>query len=1428
MSDTPAKQKKRSLGIRLFGYCINKLWLLLASLIILTALVHLLLGFLLPKIDLYRENIVSWVEQTYDVNVEVDTISAEWSIQGPVIALSNFKLKSDDGQFNILEVGEVSLYFDMLTSLWDQRFSTKEIVIDQANLKFYIDQKLGVQLDTGANVANADQSSETSNIELGDTSQKLIDILFGQRQISITDSTLKLFTLSGTQFDYHIDLIKVEKFSRVHQLSGQLDYGDAGQISLVTELYGDPKLKHSFSEIYLRGVNVSLADLPWLDSFPISPPSSGNLSWQFWGTWRDTHWQSAKALLELDHTNWSKGSVKQATNHLSTMMSWQHDDIQQGYLSFHNMSVQTSSNPSQTEREKSKELEFSSSAEIYLKYQDFGNNNLSWILRAEDFTLAPFFNYVGDISDEKQDYAQFLKKSDLSLLVNQLSLSLEKKDNTWQAPTLELEFSDLEYNRWETLPRANGLSGKVKINQQGGQAQIGASNTSLEFGELFRHAIIADDFSSDFNWSFDRQGQMHLNVDAFYLTNADLNIQARSRFFYQDKQPVFSLYTEITNVNTSKKSQYLPVGVMSGNLVSYLDASVKSGKMPIIKSVVRGPIKEFPFANNNGLFVALGMLQNATYQYLPDWPEATELDAKLLFEGNSMDIVASNAKSLNNQVRKARAVTKDFSLEQPILELSLDVISKDNSARDLISHTPISFISDSLQSIDYFGQMRTNIAMKVGLSDNGQVSLTGGVKLDPKGSNIKTPVISVDRLKGEIKFTEEGIAQSELEAFYLDKKLQIHLHGQDKPTSPKVSLDIKGILPAAGISHFIGERWQKYFSGETEFSSLIHFSPADKTEITRVLFQSKLEGLAIDFPDEFGKKATEKDEIFLSLELAEHSTGEIKWKGADGKWYWDSLEKNNQADTSTEKEKNNLESTELADSNQVNYGGTVFINRESEYLARLEPGLRVKGDFDKLNLHSWLAFIKDFDSRVDTSSKPESGSETELGSGSGSGSASENEQELVFESIEVNIQELESSLLTIKQSRLNIEKQLNTPWKINLSGEQGQLELILNPHSTWQATLNDLNIQFEEGLFDKQNELLTQKELLSPEDLVDIDIKCINCIIQQKDYGEVIVQIRKEDEGVSFLSKIAKSKQHDLVLSGGWMNTGESQTSTEVQFNLRSPNGGSLLKKWDLDVAIEDSSVELVADLSWQDAPWNFDYLSVDADMHLNLGKGYLSDFSDEKGRLFSLFNLQSLVRKLTFDFKDVYKKGFFYDSLNGSFQLRDGVISTENVRIKGNVADVKLFGQTDIKNETIEQVAVITPHLTSSLPVLAAWAIEPTTGIIIYLLDKIMEPAVEVATRIDYRIHGSFEDVKVDTIKTSKEKVKVEYQSEIEPESDLKSEPSLKNETGLKNESKSKPESDSTTEIQDGKVVKQELSVDESLKPIKTEKQPPVEEPVP
>lgn len=1339
---TSQKTNQARRSMKIFSFCVNKLWLLFASIIIIIALLYILLGFLLPKIDRYQTEIIDWVENQYQVNLEVDKISAEWSAQGPVVKLNNFRIKSDDGSYNLLQVEKISLYFDVITSIWDWRFSTQDIAIDKADLTFFINRKLGVAL-------NRDQG-DLEPIDLETSSHQLFNALFGQRKITLTNSSLKLYTLAGTEFAYYIDKLEVRKFENVHQLSGQLKYGDDGQITLVTEVYGDPSLENSYSEIYLNGSGVDIVNLPWLDAFELPAPKSGNLSWQFWGTWKERHWQQASVLLGLQNASWSnvdsttteKLNQKSSKNNLAVMLSWRHEDIKEGYLSVHNFKIETP---------ESKETLL---PQFFVKFQREDIVQASWDLVLNNFQIAPLTTYIGHLVDRESELSKFLTNADFSLMVERLNLTVFKRADLWQSPIIDFKFSSLEYKPWNNLPRANGLSGFGLIRNEKGQLQIDADNIELEFGNLFRHSIKVTTLHSNLNWFNDSDSQLVVNINSFELSNPDLTVNARAIYFQQDEQPVLSLYTELANVNATNKSLYLPVGVMTKSLVNYLDDGVKSGNFPLIKSVLRGPIKEFPFSNNNGLFVALGFLKNATYQYLPVWPVATGLDADLLFEGNRMDIVINKGSSMKNTIVSAHATANDLSIANSILKLKLDVISRDNSARNLLQETPISFISDSLNTIDFSGKLRTKISLKIGLSDSkGSLpEVKGHIELRAKTSKITTPLITLENIEGDLKFDESGVLPSNLVASYRGKKMSIGLLGKSSKESAGLTLDIKGILPAEGISDFLSEDWAKYFEGETPFSSSIEFGPADNSTATRVLFLSEMQGMKMKLPGELGKTNRDVADMYLSLDIDKVSTGELKWKGLSGNWYW------NQG--SNHKDPNHKDSNHKEPRGEVvNYGGDFFLNISQEQPSTRRPGIRVLGEMKSVKLADWLTFIETLQERGNDSAKNVEAS-----------------SDLFFESIALNIEELDAYLVNITNIKLNLIKPVKLPWSLELSSEQADLSLVLNTDKPWEATLDNVNIQLAEHLFEEENSEKKEAEknqleekILSPMDFVDADIRCSGCIIQGKDYGDFLIQLRQKDKGVNFSGLINKGKQHRLSMFGNWQVNELSNNLTNIQFELQTNDAGKLLKKWDVDLAIEDSSAYLVGELSWQDTPWLIDYSKIEGGLRLNLGKGYLSEISDEKGRIFSLFNLQSIIRKLTFDFKDVYKKGFFYNSIRGTFEMKDGVISTENVRIDGNVADVKIYGQTDITNEKIEQLAVITPHLTSSLPILAAWAIEPTTGIIVYLLNKLMEPAVEVATRIDYRIHGSFDDVKVDEVETSKKKIKIEYESEVVPETEIK-----------------------------------------------------------
>ncbi|MEP1740321.1 MAG: AsmA-like C-terminal region-containing protein [Kangiellaceae bacterium] len=1332
---------QRKLAVRVFAYCINKLWLLLATLIIVAALAHIALGLLLPKIDRYNQEITDWVKQNYDLTIDITELSAEWDIQGPSLTLKDFQIKSADGAYNLLEVKNVSVEVDLFASLLDQRVSTEDITIDGADIQFYISSELGVALSNDSNP----QALESIGLE--SISHQLFDALFGQRRITIINSNLSLFTLAGTEFKYLIDELDVIKYDDIHQLFGRLSYTGGGDVTLVSEVYGDPTSSDSYSNVYLEGSQIDIASLPWVNLSPEYKPKHGNLSWKFWGSWRDKHWHNAKAIIELNDATLGQQTVQD--NLLKTMISWEHQNIENGYMAIHDTQF-TSGDIDQV------------SADSLVRFSRRKEAKTEWDFYITELESEPISNYLKSLFEDENPITQFFNNTSAKAKIENMHVSLTKDKLAWQPLTFELDYSDLSINAYESIPDLKKISGSVSYSNSAGTLTLNSEDTELMLPDLFRHSIQATSLSAITRWNLDEGQQLKFDIDSFKLRNKDFSLVASGAVQQIDGLTTLNLYTELHEAAVANKSLYLPVGVMTDNLVSYLDSSIKTGTLSIAKSIVRGPVSKFPFDSVDGIFVAHGEVKNASYQYLPDWPIANSLDASLMFEGSMMDIIASSGESLGNRVSFARAYSSDLSKDNSLLELSLDASSQDNSGKEFIKQTPLDFLYDAIKDIDYQGKLKTQVDLKINLDNTEQIEIGGKVEFPRTSSLVQTSVVNAKDVFGILEFTDAGIVASKLKANYFGKTLDLTLQSGRKKDEPKLSIDIKGALPVDGITHFIGKQWGVFFKGESDFTSLIQFSPSDAPESTRVLLQTDFKGMQLDFPGEFGKSAEQASETYLTLELGDLSKGEIKWGNITGNWYWKEQlisqkiaesqpvdvpafikSESNDSDSVSELEEdvstnqNNTVEKKINVGN-LEYGGDFFVDVKKDSDSSIKPGLRVSGKLKSESLEQWLEFISKLEQQP---------------------TEEENEEfELIFESIELLLEKLDAGVTSVESVNVALNKKPSQPWEVGVKNSQIDGLLVLNEYSPWTLDVKSANLQIA-GKESSENN--STSAIISPLELNDIDFRCSDCSFNQVKYGEILAEVRRVPRGVSVIGQMNNAEENRISVSGLWLEVDDSQQETQILVELNSRNIGQFLKQWDLDATVEDSSGRIIADTWWSGAPWQMDYKQLDGDFQLALGKGYLSEISDEQGRLFSLFNLQSILRKLTFDFKDVYKKGFFYDSINGTIRMEDGVVSTENVEIEGNVADVKLYGKTDLRNETIDQTAVITPHLTSSFPVLAAWAVEPTTGLLVFLLDKIMEPAVEVATRLDYRISGTFDEVVVEEMTRAKKKIKVEYASE-------------------------------------------------------------------
>jgi uncharacterized protein YhdP len=156
--------------------------------------------------------------------------------------------------------------------------------------------------------------------------------------------------------------------------------------------------------------------------------------------------------------------------------------------------------------------------------------------------------------------------------------------------------------------------------------------------------------------------------------------------------------------------------------------------------------------------------------------------------------------------------------------------------------------------------------------------------------------------------------------------------------------------------------------------------------------------------------------------------------------------------------------------------------------------------------------------------------------------------------------------------------------------------------------------------------------------------------------------------------------------------------------------------------------------------PYQFNTESLSGELKFRLGEGYISDVSDGGARVFSLLSLDSLVRKLKLDFRDVFSKGFFYNSMQGSIQVDNGVAHTQDAQLNGVPADLTMMGYTDLNTQKIDYTMLVAPQITSSIPVIVAWLVNPATGLAVLAIDQVLHSA-RVISEIEYTITGTLDE---------------------------------------------------------------------------------------
>ncbi|RUO78577.1 YhdP family protein [Pseudidiomarina taiwanensis] len=753
--------------------------------------------------------------------------------------------------------------------------------------------------------------------------------------------------------------------------------------------------------------------------------------------------------------------------------------------------------------------------------------------------------------------------------------------------------------------------------------------------------------------------------------------------------------------------------VMGANLYDYLNTSIIAAEVADVAMIWRGSLNDFPYLQNNGVFHARTRLRELEFKFQPDWWPLTQASTLVDFHNERMHIRAENAQLGGVNLVQVDTLIPNLVASEPFLDIRADISGPAEQLQPIFANSPLqASVGKSLTELQLKGPITGDLHLVIPLNQ-GEVVASGGVDLDGNTLYIQSLQQSFSHLNGRLAYRNDQISAEQLQLRWQQQPTRVDLFGEAEANSYRVNAQFFG-------DWFLNEPQllQGNFNWQAQFDLVL---PDDGGYSFNWRQDSNLEQLALALPKPLAKPAGEArpwqllvsggpDSILINSQLGTDSLLELQLDGSG-----QTLQQGY---------------ARIGDSGMA--VPSLSANREAKFLLEFNQ--------QALHLDAWLNAFE----QVDSVWQSRAQADTDL---------SFLQPDLVL----VNSAELWLGDFRFREATLYSwpqQQQQADSWRLRLAAKEARLEGEYQLATSDTPAQLNLNADFIElrSVVAEVAEVIEEDSTIvaDPPTRIDfsrwpqVNLNCARCTYEDYNLGAVELSWQPTSSGYSLPKIIMAHSGHRMAAELEWNRQGNQLT--EVRGEFSSTDVGRFLESYAITSMVQDSSAELQFDLSWQGQPQDYNHPTVNGEVQWRLAQGYLNEISDGGARLFSLLSLDGIFRKLRFDFRDVFANGLFFDAFSGTFVLDNGVVRTDNTFMDGAAGDMEVVGMANLVSQEIDYRLYFAPKVTSSLPVILAWMVNPPSGLAALLIDQVLQDA-QVISRIEYRITGTMDEPIVEEI---------------------------------------------------------------------------------
>lgn len=891
------------------------------------------------------------------------------------------------------------------------------------------------------------------------------------------------------------------------------------------------------------------------------------------------------------------------------------------------------------------------------------------------------------------------------------------------------------------IPGFDNLTGRVDASDRGGLLTLASDNAALHLpGYFFEPVMPFEKLDLKASWEFQPENQFLFQIEKmdFIQDGVAGSLSGKHRLHLGDgngKTPdMIDLSARVSEFDVTKIGRYLPVQTPE-SLRQWLTGALKAGKMQDVAITLKGDPARFPFNaekphdKSKGRFSIAGKIDSGTLDYAPGdfakngeaplWPLLEEIRGTFSVDRSRLEIKADSAKTGGVALSGVNAVIPDLLSKDLLLDIEGEAAGALQDFLRYANNSPVTdWIANFTDGIKAGGNAKLSLDLQMPLARLEQTKVQGALRFGGNTVILQETMPPILQTNGELKFHEKGFTLNGIKANFLGGPVSLVGGTQ---SDGAIAMKVDGSLTADGLRKtFSGSALQRLLQ---QINGSTHYNASIKVRNSRpeIIVESTLKGIGLDFPEPLGKTAPAsmplklevtglpsddltvmRDEIKLSLGSA-ISARYLRQK---------SIEKNS--------------------SWEVVRGG-IGVNVPAP---QPDGGLIANVDLESLNIDAWRKSVTSIvgnDKPVAAVSAPQAGM---LG---------------ITQYIEPDILAARATELIVMGKKLdNVvvgASHQQGVWQANIDSAQA------SGYVTWsesrsgrglgKVTARLASLIIPQSAASDVTDLLEGKNTSTQ--LPALDIVSENFELFGKKFGhlELLANNRRGETGREWhITKLAIENSDATFKAAGKWTSGDGDSTTNLTYALDIVDAGKLLDRFGFADVLRGGKGKMDGNISWKGLPFSLDIPSLSGQLHLDMSAGQFLKVDPGAAKLLGVLSLQSLPRRLSLDFRDVFSEGYAFDGVVGTATIANGTMNTDNFKMRSVSAVVLMDGTIDIAEESQNLRVVIIPEINAGAASLVyGLVVNPVIGLGSFLAQLFLRDPLMRAFTVEYEITGPWKE---------------------------------------------------------------------------------------